>query len=78
MIKSFGGNWVSKLFSGLAVASLVTLAASSAQAQEEKVLNVYNWSDYIAVDTIHLRTRSAGDKRRDQSNTNVSHHRSCR
>lgn len=62
MIKSFGGNWVSKLFSGLAVASLVTLAASSAQAQEEKVLNVYNWSDYIAVDTIQNFEKETGIK----------------
>lgn len=62
MIKSFGGNWVSKLFGGLAVASLVTLAASSAQAQEEKVLNVYNWSDYIAVDTIQNFEKETGIK----------------
>ena len=62
MIKSFGGSWVSKLFSGLAVASLVTLAASSAQAQEEKVLNVYNWSDYIAVDTIQNFEKETGIK----------------
>lgn len=62
MIKSFGRNWVSKLFSGLAVASLVTLAASSAQAQEEKVLNVYNWSDYIAVDTIQNFEKETGIK----------------
>ncbi|MHA2940427.1 polyamine ABC transporter substrate-binding protein [Vibrio sp. RC27] len=30
----------------------MTLAASSSFAEEEKVLNVYNWSDYIAEDTI--------------------------
>lgn len=62
MIKSFGGNWVSKLFGGLAVASLVTLAASPAQAQEEKVLNIYNWSDYIAVDTIQNFEKETGIK----------------
>ncbi len=62
MIKSFGGNWVSKLFGGFAVASLVTLAASSAQAQEEKVLNIYNWSDYIAVDTIQNFEKETGIK----------------
>jgi putrescine transport system substrate-binding protein len=62
LIKSFGGNWVSKLFGGLAVASLVTLAASSAQAQEEKVLNIYNWSDYIAVDTIQNFEKETGIK----------------
>ena len=30
----------------------VLLTGSAALAQEEKVLNVYNWSDYIADDTI--------------------------
>ncbi|MEQ1899307.1 MAG: polyamine ABC transporter substrate-binding protein [Devosia sp.] len=35
----------------LAIAALL-LSGSAALAQEEKVLNVYNWSDYIAEDTI--------------------------
>lgn len=36
---------------GLALAALL-LTSTAAFAQEEKVLNVYNWSDYIADDTI--------------------------
>lgn len=36
----------------LAIALGALLAASPAFAQEEPVLNVYNWSDYIADDTI--------------------------
>ena len=36
---------------GLAVGALL-LTSSAVLAQEEKVLNVYNWSDYIAEDTI--------------------------
>jgi len=36
----------------LAIALGALLAASPAVAQEEPVLNVYNWSDYIAEDTI--------------------------
>jgi putrescine transport system substrate-binding protein len=36
----------------LLVAAAALLAASPALAQEEAVLNVYNWSDYIAEDTI--------------------------
>ena len=31
---------------------MAALAAGSAVAQEEKVLHVYNWSDYIAEDTV--------------------------
>ncbi len=34
-----------KLLGGLALAGLMTFAATSAIAQEEKVLNIYNWSD---------------------------------
>ena len=36
----------------LALAFGALLIASAALAQEEPVLNVYNWSDYIAEDTI--------------------------
>ncbi|GGB13347.1 extracellular solute-binding protein [Agarivorans gilvus] len=36
----------------LTLASLLTASAMNLQAAEEKVLNVYNWSDYIAEDTI--------------------------
>lgn len=36
----------------LLAAFLLALAAGPAGAAEEKVLNVYNWSDYIAPDTI--------------------------
>ena len=35
-----------------ALAAAMLLAAGPATAEEEKVLNIYNWSDYIAEDTI--------------------------
>ena len=39
------------------------LFAPAAQAQEEeKVLNVYNWSDYIAEDTLKLFEKETGIK----------------
>lgn len=51
------------------LATAVTLAAAAlwagpaaAQAQEEKVLNVYNWSDYIAEDTIRNFEKETGIK----------------
>ena len=34
------------------LAALSVLIANTARAEEEKVLNVYNWSDYVAEDTI--------------------------
>lgn len=37
---------------GVLATAAVMLAAGASQAAEEKVLNVYNWSDYIAEDTI--------------------------
>jgi putrescine transport system substrate-binding protein len=48
--------------SGLAVAGLMTFAVTSALAQEEKVLNIYNWSDYIAEDTIQNFEKETGIK----------------
>lgn len=53
---------VSKLLGGLAVAGLMTFAAGSAMADEEKVLNIYNWSDYIAEDTIANFEKETGIK----------------
>lgn len=44
----------------LAIALGALLAASPAFAQEEPVLNVYNWSDYIAEDTIANFTTETG------------------
>jgi len=45
-------------------AALVALTAVAAQAaaQEEKVLNIYNWSDYIADDTIKNFEKETGIK----------------
>jgi putrescine transport system substrate-binding protein len=39
-----------------------TLLAGAANAQEEKVLNIYNWSDYIADDTVANFTKETGIK----------------
>jgi putrescine transport system substrate-binding protein len=39
-----------------------TLAVCSARAEEPKVLNVYNWSDYIAPDTLANFTKETGIK----------------
>jgi putrescine transport system substrate-binding protein len=43
-----------------AVAVSLLALASAAQAAEEKVLNVYNWSDYIAADTLEKFTAQTG------------------
>jgi putrescine transport system substrate-binding protein len=51
-----------KLLNGLVATGLMTFAASSAFAQEEKVLNIYNWSDYIAEDTIANFEKETGIK----------------
>lgn len=50
-------------FSTLFVAvSAVAALSSPALAEEEKVLNVYNWSDYIAPDTLEKFTAETGIK----------------
>ncbi|WP_326540044.1 polyamine ABC transporter substrate-binding protein [Pseudorhodoferax sp.] len=46
---------------GLALAC-AALAPQAALAQEEKVLNIYNWSDYIAEDTIANFEKETGIK----------------
>jgi putrescine transport system substrate-binding protein len=50
-------------FSAALIAATSLLAPAAAQAQEEeKVLNVYNWSDYIADDTIANFEKETGIK----------------
>lgn len=47
----------------MALAAVITACASGvALADEEKVLNIYNWSDYIAEDTISNFEKSTGIK----------------
>ncbi len=41
---------------------LLALIATTAWAQEEKVLNVYNWSDYVAPDTLERFAKETGIK----------------
>ena len=61
MVKTIGKNWLSLLLSGLTVAGLATFA-TCAMAEEEKVLNIYNWSDYIADDTLANFEKETGIK----------------
>ena len=42
------------LLSLLGLAALVLASGTTRAQEEEKVLNVYNWSDYIAEDTLKL------------------------
>ncbi len=62
MSNAFGNKLIGNLTAGLALAGLITFAATSAFAQEEKVLNIYNWSDYIAEDTIENFEKESGIK----------------
>ncbi len=51
-----------KIVSLLSAAMLVSSVSLAVQAEEEKVLNIYNWSDYIADDTIANFTKETGIK----------------
>lgn len=62
MVNSLGTKLVGKLLGGLAMAGVLTFASTSAMAQEEKVLNIYNWSDYIADDTLANFEKETGIK----------------
>ena len=47
---------------GLLGVAVGTILAGPALSQEEKVLNIYNWSDYIAEDTISNFETATGIK----------------
>ncbi|MFT5643153.1 MAG: putrescine transport system substrate-binding protein [Janthinobacterium sp.] len=51
-----------KYLAGTAVAILASGAALPVLAQEEKILNIYNWSDYIAADTVANFEKETGIK----------------
>jgi len=46
----------------VALVAAASMVSFSAKAEEEKVLNVYNWSDYIAPDTLEKFTQATGIK----------------
>ncbi len=52
----------SSLGLALAIGALCLSLTNTAGAQEEKVLNVYNWSDYIAEDTVANFEKETGIK----------------
>ncbi|MGY3904363.1 extracellular solute-binding protein [Aeromonas lusitana] len=49
---------LTKIAMGLAL--LLSVGAQAEEAQEEKVLRLYNWSDYFAPDTLSAFTRETG------------------
>jgi len=50
------------VLSTLAALLLAAGVSPDAHAQEEKVLNVYNWTDYIAEDTLANLEKETGIK----------------
>ena len=60
---------------GVIAAAACLLAAGAARAEEEKILNVYNWADYIAEDTIRNFESETGIKvRYDNFDSNEALH----
>ena len=71
IFKKFGATAV---FASMSLAGLFG-AAAPATAQEEKILNIYNWSDYIGDDTIANFTKETGIKvRYDTFDSNETLH----
>jgi putrescine transport system substrate-binding protein len=60
--KASGTKLMGKLLGALALAGLLSGISNLARADEEKVLNIYNWSDYIADDTIANFEKETGIK----------------
>lgn len=75
MIHFSGKKLMSNVLKGLALAGMMTLVAGSVLADEEKVLNIYNWSDYIGDDTIANFEKETGIKvRYDTFDSNETLH----
>lgn len=53
---------IRKLLTGLLAVTAVGLVSVSAHADDQKVVNVYNWSDYIAPDTVKKFEAETGIK----------------
>jgi len=53
---------LNRVTTALALAAMSLVLTSVASAAEEKILNVYNWSDYIAEDTIAKFEKKTGIK----------------
>jgi putrescine transport system substrate-binding protein len=51
-----------ELFGALAAGLMLVFGAAPAHADEEKILNIYNWSDYVAEDTIANFEKETGIK----------------
>ena len=72
IFKKFGAGAV---FASLSVAGILAGVAGPAAAQEEKILNIYNWSDYIGDDTIANFEKETGIKvRYDTFDSNETLH----
>ena len=78
MTQLFGGKMHKHFFSALAIVGVVSFGAlqpTSARAEEEKVLNIYNWSDYIGENTIANFEKETGIKvRYDTFDSNETLH----
>ena len=62
LAKSSASQSVGQVVAGFALSGLMALGLTPALAQEAKVLNIYNWSDYIAADTIQNVDKETGIK----------------
>ncbi len=72
IFKKFGASAV---FAGLSLAGILVGVAGPAAAQEEKILNIYNWSDYIGDDTVANFEKETGIKvRYDTFDSNETLH----
>ena len=54
---------------GFACAAAFATNTAQAQAADPKVLNIYNWSDYIAEDTIKNFEKATGDRKSTRLNS---------
>ena len=51
-----------KFWAGFVLAGCMAMTTTALRAQDDKVLNIYNWSDYIALDTTQNFEKETGIK----------------
>lgn len=56
-----------KFWAAFMLAGCMAMTATAVLAQDAKVLNIYNWPDYIALDTIQNFDKETGIKVRHQA-----------
>ena len=63
-----------KFWAAFMLAGCMAMTTTALRAQDDKVLNIYNWSDYIALDTTQNFEKETGIKVRHPAPGHLNSH----